>query len=258
MAASSKPDWTRAPTPMMPICSRSPGASGGAAKTTGARATTAAAAVPAALRARNSRRLSFFMSGPPCLDYPELPRRPAGGAQVVEAQLRILARQDHAVRAGLESGLDGLMDVVRLRLLLVRSRRDVDIDAGPDLQPGRGPRHRARGLAAHVVGAEPFLGDAIERLLVRVLLHAIHEPQRFLGGEVGEERRADVADVARQTRAAPASIPCPRAASRQCGQKQAAVLGRAPSPWLAPSASLSGPCRSLPHMSPSSSPYERR
>src|SRR5256712_8823872 len=142
----------------MPSWRRSPGESGGAAKTTGERATAAAAAVPAALRTRNSRRLSFLMHHPPgwrsgtsvpawgqvaevarrrsCRsDHFEFAHRAAGGPQVVEAHLGVLARQDHAVRAGLEGGLDGLVDVVGLRLLLARSGRDVDVDAGPDLQP---------------------------------------------------------------------------------------------------------------------------
>src|SRR5260221_4235012 len=60
MAASSSPDCTRAPTPMMPSWMRPFGESGGAVKPSGARKTAAAATVPAALRLMNSRRLSLL------------------------------------------------------------------------------------------------------------------------------------------------------------------------------------------------------
>src|SRR5439155_12391773 len=59
-AASRRPDWTRAPTPTIPSWTRPLGESGGAANATGERETTVAATVPAALRARNCRRLSLL------------------------------------------------------------------------------------------------------------------------------------------------------------------------------------------------------
>ena len=54
-------------------------------------------------------------------------------------------------------------------------------------------------------------------------------------------------------RARSTSMPAFFAASRQCVQKHPTVAGFPLPPWLAPMALFSGPCRSLPHINPSTS-----
>src|SRR5205814_3138291 len=85
-----------------------------------------------------------------CRASTPLLHRAPGGTQVRQRHLRILPRQQHAVRATLEGGPDRLIDVLRLRLLLVRAGGDVDVDPRPDLHGRRDAGHRPLGLARDV------------------------------------------------------------------------------------------------------------
>src|SRR5689334_22171460 len=107
----------------------------------------------------------------------------AGGAQVGELHLGILAREEHAIGAGAEGGADGGAHVVGRGSLFVLAGGNVDVDAGPDLDRAADAGERTLGLARDVIGGEACLRQIGELGFVAVVLHAVGEGENGVGRE---------------------------------------------------------------------------
>ena len=105
------------------------------------------------------------------------------------------------MRASLKCSLHCLVHIVGLRLLIVCSGGNVNVDARPNLHVRRHAGNGAFRLAQHVVGRQTFFRNPVKRLFV-ILLHAVSEIEDLSRRQIGKQGRMNIAHILSQSRTA--------------------------------------------------------
>ena len=118
--------------------------------------------------------MSITPKPPPIIPY--LFYRDAGAAQVRQFHLGVLARKQNPVGAGAQGCPNGVPGALRAGLALRPARRNVDVDARPELRLSAGQRGtRALRFAVDIVGREAGLRKISEVLFLFVVEYAVME-----------------------------------------------------------------------------------
>src|SRR5207245_9215 len=137
----------------------------------------------------------------PLLD-PHLLDGLSGRGEVCQAHFRVLAREDHSLRAGPERGFYRRFHVAGLRFLLASLCGNVDVNPRVDgdltAHTGNGPRR----LTRHVVLRKPRGRQLLDRGLPRIAQDSIMQFEDFTGRRVMKERALNVLHILCQARPA--------------------------------------------------------